>query len=168
MSGRVRWPRVGLGWDVHPYAEGRPLVLAGVEITRAFGPVGHSDGDPLAHAVVDALLGAAALGDIGSHFPDDDERWRGAAGVDLLRRARAAVLDAGWQPAQVDAVLVCDRPRLAPHREAVRAALAAALELTPADVNVKGKRTEGLGGLADGRGIGCHAVALLVPREEAG
>ncbi len=153
--------RTGIGWDVHPLVAGRPTVLAGVTLDAELGPRGHSDGDPLAHALCDALLGAAALGDIGSHFPDTDERWRGAAGCELLARTVGVLAEHGWRPAHVDAVIVTDRPKIAPHREAVREQLARVLGLPIAAVSVKGKRTEGLGALADGAGIACHAVATI-------
>lgn len=153
--------RVGIGWDVHPLVDGRPFVLAGVVLDPTRGPAGHSDGDPLAHAVVDALLGAAALGDIGMHFPDDDPRWKGAPGVDLLERTVAILAAMGWAPLQVDAVVICDRPKLAPFREEVRNGLAGALGVPLSAVNVKGKRSEGLGGLAGAAGVECHAVAMI-------
>lgn len=153
--------RVGLGWDVHPLVAGRPTILAGVVVMQARGPAGHSDGDPLAHAVCDALLGAAALGDIGVLFPDSDPRWEGAPGKDLLAATAAALRARGWRPRQVDAVLIADEPRLAPHRDAIRAGLAAALGVPVEAVSVKGKRTEGLGGLAGGAGIACHALAVV-------
>ena len=114
-------------------------------------------------AVVDALLGAAAMGDIGEHFPDTDPRWRGVSGTELLQRTRDALESAGWQPLQVDAVIICDRPKIAPHRERIREELAAALGLEVSSVNVKGKRTEGLGGLAGGAGIACRAIATVLP-----
>lgn len=160
-SGEGSMDRVGFGWDVHPLAAGRAFRLLGVEVDAGFGPVGHSDGDPLAHAVADALLGAAALGDIGELFPDTDPRFAALPGDELVRRTVAHLAAHGYRPRQVDAVLVLDRPRLAPVRPAVRAALAAALGLPPESVFFKGKRTEGLGSLAGGRGVECHAVATV-------
>ncbi len=160
--------RVGFGWDVHRMVEGRPLVLAGVTVDPDVGPLGHSDGDPLSHAIVDALLGAAALGDIGTHFPDDDRAFAGAPGPELLVRTRRILADAGWTPWQVDAVLVLDRPRLVPFRERIREALARVLRLPPGRVSLKAKRTEGLGSLAGGRGIACHAVAQVRRTEARG
>jgi 2-C-methyl-D-erythritol 2,4-cyclodiphosphate synthase len=153
--------RVGLGWDTHRLAAGRRMALAGVVLSEEFGPVAHSDGDPLAHAVCDALLGAAALGDIGVHFPDADPRWRGVSGVELLERTCALLRAAGWRPRQIDAVIVADEPAIAPHRDAIRAALARALNAAVDDVSVKGKRTEGLGGLANRAGVACHAIAVV-------
>jgi 2-C-methyl-D-erythritol 2,4-cyclodiphosphate synthase len=153
--------RVGLGWDVHALVSGRPTVLAGVVLTGEFGPKGHSDGDPLAHAVCDALLGAAALGDIGMLFPDTDPEWKDAPGSLLLAQTAAALGRAGWRPVQIDAVVVADEPKIGPHRDAIRAGLARALGLPVEAVSVKGKRTEGLGGLAGGKGIACHALAVI-------
>jgi 2-C-methyl-D-erythritol 4-phosphate cytidylyltransferase/2-C-methyl-D-erythritol 2,4-cyclodiphosphate synthase len=155
--------RVGLGWDVHPFEEGRSFRLVGVTVAEEFGPRGHSDGDPLAHAVADALLGAAALGDIGTAFPDDDPRWEGVSGSEVLERTVTMLARAGWRPAQLDAVLVTDRPKIAPHRDAIRARLAALLGLPAERISVKGKRTEGLGGLAGGRGVSCQAIVALEP-----
>lgn len=153
--------RVGLGWDVHPFEAGRPFVLAGVTVSEEFGPRGHSDGDPLAHAVADAMLGAVALGDIGTAFPDDDPRWKGVSGCEVLERTLAILRKSGWRPAQLDAVLVTDRPKIAPHREAIRESLAAVLGLPAGRVSVKGKRTEGLGGLAGGQGVSCQAIVAV-------
>ncbi|MDQ7088495.1 MAG: 2-C-methyl-D-erythritol 2,4-cyclodiphosphate synthase [Acidobacteriota bacterium] len=158
----MQLPRVGFGWDVHPLKKGRPFRLVGVELTPDFGPEGHSDGDPLSHAVADALLGAAGAGDIGMLFPDNDPRCRNMPGPDLLRETVEHLRRRGWRPTGVDAVVIVDKPKLAPHREAIRARLAEILGLHPGAVSVKGKRTEGLGGLAAGAGVGCQAVATLV------
>jgi 2-C-methyl-D-erythritol 2,4-cyclodiphosphate synthase len=167
VEGEMTAHRVGLGWDVHPLVAGRTTVLAGVVLTGEFGPQGHSDGDPLAHAVCDALLGASALGDIGALFPDTDPQWKDAPGTLLLSRTAAALGRAGWRPVQVDAVVIADEPRIAPQRDAIRAGLARALGLPVEAVSVKGKRTEGLGGLAGGKGIACHALAVVEPIGEA-
>lgn len=156
--------RIGLGWDVHPLVEGRSFPLAGVVVTSEFGPSGHSDGDPLSHAIADAMLGAAGKGDIGSVFPDTDPACKDIAGPEILRRTRALLLEAGWRPVQIDAVLVTDRPKIAPHRQAIREALASALGMDVDAVSVKGKRTEGLGGLAGGKGVSCQAIVRLVRR----
>lgn len=163
-GGGAMVPRIGLGWDVHPLAPGKPFFLAGVEVAHEFGPVGHSDGDPLAHAVADALLGAAARGDIGQLFPDTDPAFKGLGGAELLRRVVEDLGAGGWRPHQVDAVLIMDQPRIAPHREAIRQSLAELLDLPLDRVFLKGKRTEGLGSLAEGNGVACHAVAMVVPR----
>lgn len=155
-------PRVGIGFDVHPFADGseRPLVLGGVTFPGERGLVGHSDADVVAHAVADALLGAAGLGDIGQHFPDTDPELAGADSLGLLAAAAAFVRSAGWEPANVDCSVVLDAPRLAPHRAAMQEALTVAVG---AAVTVKGKRPEGLGSLGRGEGVACFAVALLVP-----
>ncbi len=159
--------RVGIGWDVHPLVEGRPFVLAGIDIPYTHGPAGHSDGDALSHAIADALIGAAGLGDIGAWFPDTDPACSGISGPEILRETTRRLAEAGWAPAQVDSVLIADQPRLAPWRDRIIDSLAAALGLSPECVGVKGKRTEGLGGLSGGSGIGCHAVAVIrrIPRE---
>ena len=155
-------PRTGLGYDCHAFAPGRPLVLGGVEIAHETGLAGHSDADVLTHAVIDALLGAAGLGDIGEHFPDDDERWRGARSLDLLERVRELVRGAGLVVANVDATVVVERPRLAPHRAAMREALAGALRIDPAMVSVKATTGEGMGFVGRGEGAVALAVATLV------
>ncbi len=153
--------RVGQGFDVHPWSDDpeRPLVLGGVRFDGQPGLAGHSDADVVAHACTDALLGASGLGDIGQLFPDTDERWRGADSLDLLAEAARQVRRAGWEPANVDCTVVLDRPKLAPHRDAMQARLSAAVA---APVTVKGKRTEGVGSLGRGEGVVCHAVALVV------
>lgn len=156
--------RVGLGFDVHAFApagSGRPLVLGGVTLAGEAGLTGHSDADVVAHAVADALLGAAGLGDLGELFPDTDPAWSGADSLELLRDVVRRVDEAGWRPANVDCAVVLEAPRLAPHRAAMQDALAAA---TGAPVSVKPKRAEGLGALGRGEGIACWAVALVEPR----
>ena len=158
--------RVGHGFDVHPYAEvgTRPLVLGGVTFAGERGLAGHSDADVIAHAIADALLGAAGLGDIGQHFPDDDPALAGADSLELLRRATAEVRAAGWSPGNVDCTVVLDAPKLAPHRAEVQARLSDAVG---APVTVKGKRTEGVGALGRGEGVACFAVALVTRTEDA-
>jgi 2-C-methyl-D-erythritol 2,4-cyclodiphosphate synthase len=153
--------RVGQGFDVHPWSDdtGRRLVLGGIVIDGERGLAGHSDADVVAHAVADALLGAAGLGDIGGHFPDTDPRWAGADSLSLLGRVVGLVNDEGWSIANVDTTVVLDEPRLAPHKAAMETALAGAVG---AAVSVKAKRAEGLGALGRGEGIACLAVALLV------
>jgi len=156
----VHTVRVGQGVDVHPFSDdpARALVLGGVPFPGERGLAGHSDADVIAHAVTDALLGAAGLGDIGQHFPDTDPALAGADSVELLRRAVADVRAAGWEPGNVDCTVVLDAPKLAPHRDEVQAKLTAAVG---APVTVKGKRTEGVGALGRGEGIVCFAVAVL-------
>jgi 2-C-methyl-D-erythritol 2,4-cyclodiphosphate synthase len=153
--------RVGLGVDVHPFAPGRPLVLGGVEIPAGRGLAGHSDADALAHAVADALLGALALGDLGTHFPDTDSRYRGISSLALLADVLGRVRAAGGRPVNVDATLVAESPRLAGHLDAMRTRLAETLELPPGRVSVKAKRAEGLGALGRHEGIAAMAIALV-------
>jgi len=152
--------RIGQGFDVHPFSDDpeRPLVLGGVRFDRGPGLAGHSDGDAIAHAITDALLGAAGLGDIGQHFPDDDPAWAGADSVELLRRAMVDVRAAGWAPQNVDCTVVLEAPRLAPQRPAIESLLS---DVVGAPVTVKGKRAEGLGALGREEGVACFAVALL-------
>jgi 2-C-methyl-D-erythritol 2,4-cyclodiphosphate synthase len=149
--------RTGIGWDVHRLVPGRPLVLGGVTVPSELGLDGHSDADVLAHAVIDALLGAAGLGDIGEHFPDTDERWRGADSIGLLRATRALVVADG---AEIATVLL-ERPKLAPHKAAMRANLAEAMGVPPERVNVKATRGEGMGFVGRVEGAAALAVATL-------
>jgi 2-C-methyl-D-erythritol 2,4-cyclodiphosphate synthase len=151
----------GIGWDSHRLVAGRPLVLGGVTIPHERGLAGHSDADVLAHAVIDALLGAAARGDIGQHFPDTDEQWRDADSIALLRAVVGLVAGDGFAVAHVDATVVMERPRLAPHRDAIRAALAGALGVDAGQVNVKASTGEGLGFVGRGEGVAALAVATL-------
>ena len=153
--------RVGTGFDVHPFVEGKPCVLGGVAIPHERGPGGHSDGDAVLHALTDAVLGAAGLDDIGTLFPDTDERWRDADSKELLRLAMAQVRSAGYLVVNADLVIVTDAPRIAPHREAMRTVIAELLGVEATRVNVKGKTTEGLGALAGGEGVAVQAVCLL-------
>lgn len=153
--------RIGLGYDVHAFAEGRDLVLGGVRIEHERGLVGHSDADVLCHAITDALLGAAAAGDIGGLFPDTDDRWRGASSVDLLRRAVAVVRGAGYRVVNVDATVIAERPKLGPYRAAIVAGLAEALGVAEGSVSVKAKTNEGVDATGCGAAIAVHAVALL-------
>ena len=153
--------RVGLGYDVHRLAPGRPCVIGGLVLPHDKGPVGHSDGDAVLHALIDALTGAAGLDDIGTLFPDDDPRYRGADSAALLQAAVAAVHGAGFAVVNVDLVLIGDEPKLRPHRAALRARIGELLGLPAARVNIKGKTTERLGPLTDGAGIAVHAICLL-------
>ncbi len=151
--------RIGQGFDVHRFADDeRPLVLAGVTFVGERGLVGHSDADAVAHAVSDALLGAAGLGDIGSHFPDTDPKWKGADSMAILRAVVAMVRAEGWQVANVDVNVICERPKIATQREAMQTNLTQALG---APASVKGRRAEGLGAIGRTEGIACIAVALL-------
>jgi 2-C-methyl-D-erythritol 2,4-cyclodiphosphate synthase len=151
----------GIGYDAHRFAEGRRLVLGGVEIEHEWGLEGHSDADVLTHAVIDALLGAAGLGDIGEHFPDTDERYRDADSLELLRTAAAQVQATGAVVRHVDATVVIEAPRLAPHRDEMRARLGAVLGLSLAHVNIKATRGEGMGFVGRGEGVAALAVATL-------
>ncbi len=154
--------RSGIGFDSHRLAEGRRLVLGGVEIEGAErGLEGHSDADVLTHAVIDALLGAAGLGDIGQHFPDTDERYRDADSLELLAHARGLVARDGWAVACLDATVVCEGPRLAPHRELMRATLAGPAGVAPPQVNVKFSTGEGMGFVGRGEGIAAIAIATV-------
>jgi 2-C-methyl-D-erythritol 2,4-cyclodiphosphate synthase len=153
--------RVGIGFDAHAFAAGRRLVLAGVEIPAERGLEGHSDADLVSHAVADALLGAAGMEDIGHLFPSDDPALRGASSVDLLRQAWERVRAIGWELVNVDAIVIMQAPRLAPHRDAMRAGLAAALAADVARVTVRASTTDHLGFAGRGEGAACHAVALL-------
>jgi 2-C-methyl-D-erythritol 2,4-cyclodiphosphate synthase len=152
--------RSGIGIDSHRFAEGRRLVLGGVEIPYERGLAGHSDADVLAHAIADALLGAAGLGDIGQHFPDTDEAWRDADSIELLRTVVARVAEAGYAVEHVDATVMLERPKLAPHREAIEASLGAVL----GSVNVKATTGEGMGFVGRGEGAAALAVATIAPR----
>jgi 2-C-methyl-D-erythritol 2,4-cyclodiphosphate synthase len=153
--------RVGTGYDSHRLIEGRVLILGGERIPHSAGLKGHSDGDALCHAITDAVLGAAALGDIGRHFPDTDPQFAGADSAELLRRAVAIAADAGWTVENVDAVVIAERPRLAPHVDRIRARLAEVLGTDIDRVSVKGKTNEGFGEVGRGEAMMVHAVALL-------
>ena len=154
--------RTGIGFDVHRFAAGRRLVLGGVEIAHPVGLVGHSDADVLLHAIADALLGAAALGDIGRHFPPSDARWQDADSRDLLAAVRAILDAAGYAIVNVDATVIAEAPRIAPHVEAMRANIAACLGLEPDAVGVKATTNEGMGFIGRGEGIAALAIATVV------
>jgi 2-C-methyl-D-erythritol 2,4-cyclodiphosphate synthase len=153
--------RVGIGFDAHAFAAARPLVLAGVTIPAERGLEGHSDADLVSHAVTDALLGAAGMEDIGHLFPSDDPALLGASSIGLLRRAWEEVRSRGWALVNVDAIVIMQAPRIAPHRDAMREALAAALDVEPARVTVRASTTDHLGFTGRGEGAACQAVALL-------
>lgn len=154
--------RIGFGYDSHVFTDAaKPLVLGGVVIPEAPGLKAHSDGDVLLHAVIDALFGAAALGDIGSHFPDTDVRWKGADSAELLRSAVAEVRDAGYTVGNLDVTVICERPRLRAHVASIRARLADLLATEVANVSVKGKTNEKMDDVGAGKGIVVHAAVLL-------
>lgn len=158
--------RIGIGYDAHRLAMGRTLRLGGVQIPFPRGLAGYSDADVLTHAIMDAVLGAAGLGDIGTHFPPTDAAFSGADSVELLRRVAAMVIHAGWRVAHVDSVVLAEAPRLAPHTPEMRARLAAALGIEPTAVSIKATTTEGMGAIGRGEGIAAHAVATLVNATE--
>ena len=153
--------QTGLGYDSHPFAEGRALVLGGVRVEHERGLSGHSDADVLTHAIIDALLGAAALGDIGQHFPDTDARYRDESSIELLRSAVELLADRGFAVVHVDATVVIERPHLEPHRERMRSMLAAALGVGVDRVSVKATRGEGIGFVGRGEGAAALAVATV-------
>jgi 2-C-methyl-D-erythritol 2,4-cyclodiphosphate synthase len=156
--------RTGIGYDSHRFTEGRRLVLGGVIVPHPKGLAGHSDADVIAHAVTDAILGASALDDIGTHFPPEDDAWRDADSIALLAAAVGLVHEAGYRPVNVDITVVCESPAIRPHAPAMRARLAHALGVDPTAVSVKGKTNEGMGWIGRGEGIAALAVATLVPR----
>lgn len=156
--------QTGVGYDCHRFAEGRRLVLGGVEIAHDRGLSGHSDADVLTHAIIDALLGAAALGDIGQHFPDTDERYRGADSLELLRSTMTMLGDRGFVVAHVDATVIIEQPHLSPYRERMRSTLADALGLGVGHVSVKATRGEGMGFVGTGEGAAALAVATIERR----
>ena len=154
--------RVGEGWDTHALVTGRPLILGGVDIPHTHGLLGHSDADALLHAITDAVLGAAGLGDIGRHFPDTDPAFKGADSVRLLSEAVRRVREAGWQLANIDSTIIAQAPKMAPHIPAMRECIAQATGLTVDAVNVKAKTAEKMGPVGEGRAIEARAVCLLI------
>jgi 2-C-methyl-D-erythritol 2,4-cyclodiphosphate synthase len=160
VASRESFPRTGIGFDVHRFGPGRPLMLGGLRFDDGTpGLEGHSDGDVVCHALADAILGAAALGDVGEHLPDTDPTVAGISGVELLVRMRGIVASSAFEPVSCDVTVICERPAIAPRRDEMRACLAAALDVEIAEVSVKATRPEGLGLVGDG--IGCLAVAVL-------
>jgi 2-C-methyl-D-erythritol 2,4-cyclodiphosphate synthase len=157
--------RVGHGFDAHRLVEGRPFVVGGVTIPFERGPLGHSDGDTLTHAICDALLGAAALGDLGAHFPDTDPQWKGVDSLTLLAAVHEQLVRHGWTIGNIDATVVVQAPKLSPHIAAMRDSLAETLTLDIGKISVKAKTSEGMGYTGDGSGIAAYAVALLTSLE---
>ena len=153
--------RSGIGYDLHRLAEGRKLMIGGVEVPFEKGSLGHSDGDVLGHALCDALLGAAALGDIGTHFPDTDPQWRGVSSLVFLEHTRKLLAERCLRIANIDAVVICERPKLGPHFPAMREALAKSLGIAPEQINLKAKTNEGLGEIGRGEALAAHVVATL-------
>ncbi|MFP8835710.1 2-C-methyl-D-erythritol 2,4-cyclodiphosphate synthase [Hydrogenophaga sp. XSHU_21] len=164
MSADLPPIRIGEGWDIHRLVTGRPLVLGGITVPHTHGLLGHSDADALLHAITDALLGAAALGDIGRHFPDTDERFKGADSGVLLAEAVRRVREAGFEVVNVDSTVIAQAPRLAPHIPAMVDRVAALLGVAPGQVNVKAKTAEKMGPVGQGEAIEARAVALLFRR----
>ena len=153
--------RTGIGYDVHRFAQGRPLMLGGVQIPFDRGLEGHSDADVLLHAICDALLGAAALGDIGQHFPPRDPAFLNANSLDLLRQVRSLLDDAGFEPINIDASVICEEPKIGPHEAAMRSTIALATGLDVAAINVKATTNEGMGFIGRGEGIAALAIATI-------
>ena len=153
--------RVGVGYDAHSLVEGRPLLLGGVTVPHDRGLEGHSDGDVLLHAVIDAFLGAAALGDIGTHFPSSDAQYKDMSSLSLLAKVEQLLRQRGWRPVNVDATIVAERPRLTPHISGMRAAVARALEVELDTVSIKATTADGLGFVGRGEGIAAHAVVAI-------
>jgi 2-C-methyl-D-erythritol 2,4-cyclodiphosphate synthase len=157
--------RIGTGYDIHRLVEGRKLVLGGVEIPFEKGLLGHSDSDVLTHAICDALLGGAALGDIGTHFPDSDPRWAGTSSIEFLARVVELVTERGYRVANIDATVIAERPKLSPHIQAIRERLASVLRIDVDHVNVKAKTNEGLGSVGRGEAIAAQVVILIHRRD---
>jgi 2-C-methyl-D-erythritol 2,4-cyclodiphosphate synthase len=153
--------RTGIGYDVHRFTTDRPLKLGGVQIPFELGLEGHSDADVLLHAIADALLGAAAAGDIGQHFPPDDPAYHHANSLDLLRQVAGILRDAGFEPANLDATVICEAPKIAPHADAMRAAISGATRLEVSEISVKATTNEGMGFIGRGEGIAALAIATI-------
>ena len=153
--------RAGIGYDLHRLTAGRKLILGGVEVPFDKGPVGHSDGDALAHAICDALLGAANLGDIGTHFPDNDPRWKGASSLLFLEHVRGLLAERHLRIEHIDAIVILERPKLGPHFPAMREALAGALGVETGSISLKAKTNEGVDAVGRGEAIAAHAIATI-------
>ena len=157
--------RVGIGYDSHRFDPSRPLVLGGLEIPDSPGLAGHSDGDAVAHALIDALLGAVSAGDVGSHFPPSDNTWRGADSMVLLEKAVSILRETGFKPSNVDVVVITEAPKIGPHSQDMVRRLAGVLGIPAGSVSVKGKSNEGMGWIGAGEGLAVHAVALVTKRK---
>ncbi len=154
--------RIGNGYDIHQLSPGRPLILGGVEIPHSLGLLGHSDADALTHAIMDAMLGALSLGDIGHYFPPTDPQWAGANSLVLLAKVNQLIREQGWQVGNIDSVVVAERPKLKPHISTMRDRLASVLELAPNQIGIKATTNEKLGPIGREEGIAAYAVALLI------
>jgi 2-C-methyl-D-erythritol 2,4-cyclodiphosphate synthase len=163
LAGLERSMRVGIGYDVHVLAPGETLIIGGVMLEHDLGTVAHSDGDVLTHAIIDALLGAIASGDIGSHFPDTDERWKGADSIELLKTVSQKLADSGFRIGNIDSTVALQRPRLRPHIDAMRSNIAGALGIPIETVSVKATTTEGLGPEGRQEGVTAYATCLVLP-----
>lgn len=160
------YPRTGFGYDVHRFARGRRLILGGVEIPHEVGLDGHSDADVLVHAIMDALLGAAALGDIGKHFPPSEPRYRNASSIELLKQVRALLSEHQYTIVNIDSTVVLEAPKLLPHIERMRENIAAALNISPARVSIKATTSEGLGFIGHNEGAAAHAIVTIIAEGE--
>ena len=154
--------RIGQGYDIHELVEGRPLAIGGVKVPFERGSLGHSDGDVLIHAVIDAILGALGLGDIGKHFPPSDDKYRDANSLDLLSEVAGMMAKAGYRIGNIDSTVIIEKPKLAPHMAAMKVALSKALDTPVGQISIKAKTAEGMGAVGEGRAVACHAVALLI------
>jgi 2-C-methyl-D-erythritol 2,4-cyclodiphosphate synthase len=159
----TKYPRIGFGYDVHQFVKGRPCMLGGIEIPHTHGLLGHSDADALLHAITDAILGALALGDIGTHYPDSDPAWENADSKKLLREVMAMVREKGWEIGNVDATVVTEYPKLNPWIGDIRASIASVLNCSLDQISVKATTQEKMGFVGEGRGLAVHAVVLLQP-----
>ncbi|MEX1062260.1 MAG: 2-C-methyl-D-erythritol 2,4-cyclodiphosphate synthase [Balneolaceae bacterium] len=153
--------RIGYGYDLHQLVAGRPCIIGGVEIPYEKGPAGHSDADVLLHAITDAMLGAIALGDIGTHFPDTDSRWAGADSSELIRQVSRMVMERGWKIGNIDSTVIAEKPALQPFMMKIRRSISVHLGIDTGDVSVKATTSERLGPVGEGKGIAAHAVVLL-------
>ena len=153
--------RIGQGYDIHELVEGRPLALGGVSIPFEKGSLGHSDGDVLIHAIIDALLGALGLGDIGKHFPPWDERYKGANSLDMLAQIKGLITQEGYLVGNIDSTVIIEEPKLAPYIETMKASISQVLNVPTANISIKAKTSEGLGDIGQGRALACHAIVLL-------
>jgi 2-C-methyl-D-erythritol 2,4-cyclodiphosphate synthase len=153
--------RIGQGYDIHELVEGRPLALGGCSIPFEKGSLGHSDGDVLIHAIIDALLGALGLGDIGKHFPPWDERYKGANSLDMLAQIKGLITQEGYLVGNIDSTVIIEKPQLAPYIETMKASLSEVLNVPAANISIKAKTSEGLGDIGQGRALACHAIVLL-------
>lgn len=155
--------RIGQGYDIHQLVEGRPLTLGGVKIPFEKGSLGHSDGDALVHAIIDAILGALGLGDIGKHYPPTDNRYKDANSLDLLGDTHLCMVRDGYKIGNIDSTIIIEKPKMAPHIEAMQSAIAKVLDAKSCQVNIKAKTAEGMGEIGRGEAVACHAVVLLFP-----